>query len=603
MKKNLLSKLMVCMFVVASMFVVSACGIQKEDVNITSFEIDESSVPNIIVVGEFDKAGIKADVTYSDESVETIDVTTALIPEEYHDELETPGIYKISILFRGQSAELEVRIVANTNLYQVNFYNGKNQLITTEFVYGGETAQLPSETMMAMEGYALTGWSMSNENIMADTNIYGLYVNVENTLSDEAMKEALLKAEQYYITNNHFASVEIVDAYNGETESSRNTINYHYDKEKGIASSQSVEISEYGKSIYIFDETGWEALDLWYEPTPSDPTSYEKMTHEEYKDAINEELVSEGDEPLTEDEYYQLMTQVALTGGRNADTFSELLSANDFASEREVEFSYELTKNKLIYVCTITFTDSDEMSTYKDVETYIIKYDDEKVLQIVYRYNMYHDEELGHGYNETYNIDYTTIEFEELITGDMRVLCDLDLVMQDLVKSDFTLTATNEGDTDTIEYDADNKILKIYTGDEIDVDYMYVGGEYDQYYFDTYRTEGGELALEKYYADGFESEVLDCLGYSFSRNTGGNSAYTVTISVDEQGNNVVSVMDVEDSGAGSTWVFNNEDGLISYNVSGLNVAIDTTTTVNLTVPEDVKALESTATDGFDIFGQ
>ena len=132
-------------------------------------------------------------------------------------------------MFRNATTELTVRMVNSTNIYQVNFYDNQQRLITTQFVYEGEDAVLPSESMTNVEGWAFTGWDRSHENISEDTNIYGLYVNVENTLTEAKMKQVLLNTEQYYITNSHFTSVEEIDKWYSETTTSKRTINYHYD--------------------------------------------------------------------------------------------------------------------------------------------------------------------------------------------------------------------------------------------------------------------------------------------------------------------------------------------------------------------------------------
>ena len=55
-------------FVMIFALALLACSIQK-DVNIKSIVIDEKSIPEFIVAGKFDEAGIKAIVTYEDVEV------------------------------------------------------------------------------------------------------------------------------------------------------------------------------------------------------------------------------------------------------------------------------------------------------------------------------------------------------------------------------------------------------------------------------------------------------------------------------------------------------------------------------------------------------
>ena len=396
MKKSIFSKLMACLIVLASAFVVSACSVfQKEDTNIKSIVIDQDSIPDVIVVGEFDNAGIEAIVTYDDDSTETITITTAMIPEQYRDLLNEPGIYKISIMFRNATTELEVRMVNSTNIYQVNFYNNKNQLITTQFVYDGEDATLPSEVVSRVENYALAGWDRSHENISEDTNIYGLYVNIENTLSDAKMQQVLLNAEQYYMTTSHFTSVEAVETYDEETTHIR--INYHYDSEKQLATSQSVSTSDDIKTITIFGENDCEMLCL----SSVDGNYYSLINYED--------IEAEWDEAEAGMSFDQMLASYKLTGGyEGAGSIIKLLNYD------EVEFGYEITSNKLIYTFTASLTYVYHDTQY-EITSYTIKYDDEKVLQIIYSYNMIVENlpEACYSYTCTYNIDYVEIPFEE----------------------------------------------------------------------------------------------------------------------------------------------------------------------------------------------
>ena len=120
MKNKFLSKFMVFVVLICASVVMFACG--KKDVNITKIEVDATTIPETIVVGEFDNAGIKATVYYDDGSTQPIDVTSSLIPEEYRSKLETPGVYEIEILFRNAKTQITVKIVEDVNIYTVKFY-------------------------------------------------------------------------------------------------------------------------------------------------------------------------------------------------------------------------------------------------------------------------------------------------------------------------------------------------------------------------------------------------------------------------------------------------------------------------------------------------
>ena len=118
--KNLKKILMiVCCFCLTFLF--AACNLQK-DVNIVSIEVVETTVPATIEVGKFDQAGIQIRVNYADQTHETIGVTSTMLGDEYENYLYTPGTYTVTILFRGQSTELTIKIVPAEDIYTVNFY-------------------------------------------------------------------------------------------------------------------------------------------------------------------------------------------------------------------------------------------------------------------------------------------------------------------------------------------------------------------------------------------------------------------------------------------------------------------------------------------------
>lgn len=398
MKKQI-SKMLAFVCVLCASIVMFACG-AKKDVNIKSIEVIESTVPEVVVIGKFDEAGIKALVSYEDDTTAEIDITSSMIPNEYKDLLNKTGIYKITISYRNETCELTVRMVNSTNIYQVNFYNAKNQIIKSEFVYDGEDATLPTENMYKVDGCSLIGWDVSNENITKDTNIYGIYVAVENTLTEEAMKNALINAEKYHFENNHFTSIESNSYDDGEISSTANTKNnYHYDKATEIGTSQQVYESDYYYAVYEYGATSYKLLE---KETDGSETLI-SQTYEELK----AEMEASGEE--AEDiENFDQMLKLAKVYGEGMATVSYLLE-NGVNS-----FSYVLTANKIIYTFSSTETIYDEDgTTAMYIEKYTFVYDDEKLLQI--KYCEYEADGETLGIENNFYIDYSLVEFDYLL--------------------------------------------------------------------------------------------------------------------------------------------------------------------------------------------
>ena len=89
------------------------------------------------------------------------------------------------------------------------------------------------------------------------------------------------------------------------------------------------------------------------------------------------------------------------------------------------------------------------------------------------------------------------------------------------------------------------------------------------------------------------AEILSVFSYSFNRVVNSSDVYGVKVSVDKEGNKVVTMFDKQEPDACVSWTFNNVDGLIAYTIS--RIEIDKAE-VALTVPENIKALEATAED-------
>ena len=176
--------------------------LQSSDRNIVSVNVKEGTVPNKIIAGKFDQAGIKLVINYSDGTKEEVALTTALIPEQYRDLLQTPGNYEITILYRGQQVTIRVCIAIET--FTVNFYAYANKpeyvlFSATEIPAGGTVIAPEVSSDFYHEGmhYYFRGWDKAFSNVTASLNIYGIYESTPYhtvTFYDGAMN--VLKSEK-----------------------------------------------------------------------------------------------------------------------------------------------------------------------------------------------------------------------------------------------------------------------------------------------------------------------------------------------------------------------------------------------------------------------
>ena len=70
----------------------------------------------------------------------------------------------------------DVTIKGNyVKVWIVNFYNGLNELISTQVIDNGLQATEPTEEEKQVDGYTFVTWDKAFINITKDTNIYGIY--------------------------------------------------------------------------------------------------------------------------------------------------------------------------------------------------------------------------------------------------------------------------------------------------------------------------------------------------------------------------------------------------------------------------------------------
>ena len=155
-----------------SLFILLAScdvDVQKDGLNIKSMYFD--SVPtSAIKVGEFDAAGIKLCVTYSNNKTEEYPVTEDWLPEEHQHYLGEPGSYTVSILFRDKTVNLNFTMEANERApsYQVTFLNYRGVELESYTISHRLDAEFHG-VVEEREGYDFVGW---------DQSLYGVHKNM-----------------------------------------------------------------------------------------------------------------------------------------------------------------------------------------------------------------------------------------------------------------------------------------------------------------------------------------------------------------------------------------------------------------------------------------
>ena len=237
MKKKLLIAALILVAVVCAF---ASCKMQntKEIKSVTAVNVPEDP----ILVGHFDEAGIELVITYTDDTTDRVPVTESLCPSIYQRYLNEEGSFELTMLYRGFEVSFSVSMhIENTwtirffnafgevvktvvmselsegtpipptaeemycegyiflgtydkdfehatesmdvygqyeKTYTVDFYNGRNVLVSHQVVKEGENATAPTGNVIQVPSYDFIGWDNEYTDIHADTVVYGIYTKM-----------------------------------------------------------------------------------------------------------------------------------------------------------------------------------------------------------------------------------------------------------------------------------------------------------------------------------------------------------------------------------------------------------------------------------------
>ena len=194
-------------------------------------------------------------------------------------------------------------------------------------------------------------------------------------------------------------------------------------------------------------------------------------------------------------------------------------------------------------------------------------------------------------------------------TISIKVVTEMGLLQElanDLLEKDFTVTGqgTGAGNKNLITYltyDADSKIMKYAQTDGADYSleaYVWANGEYI-YDIDNVEVEGNGEVIYKYKSSFEEYVKGEHLPVSNDILHGTGEFSNPQVTVDENNNYVYTVTWTDSDDPSETdeykYVYNNE-GIIKFEHIDYGYNFDTETSVNLTVPDKYRALESSAVE-------
>lgn len=175
--------------------------IQSSDRNIVSIALKEGTLPDVIVLGHFDEAGIKVVVTYSDGTNEEVAINSEFLGDEYANIIQTVGTHQVSLLYRGETINITIKIVPAA--YEVCFYAKEGEkadyaLIKTQTVGYQEPATAPdiqNEVWDDVKHYTFANWDVDFSSVIKRLDVYAQYTSVN-----------------YYTVNFYNGKEELIDS-------------------------------------------------------------------------------------------------------------------------------------------------------------------------------------------------------------------------------------------------------------------------------------------------------------------------------------------------------------------------------------------------------
>ena len=327
--------------IVVFSLIISACSFQK-NVNVKSIEIVEETIPEFIIVGEFDEAGIKALITYEDDTTEKIDVNSNLLADAYQEYINQVGEYEIEILFKGVSTTFNIRIIDMEEVHIVKFFNGFNELVSMQLVEDGKDAMEPLGQAHQIQGYKFIGWDRIFTNVTEDINVYAIYTKIGETENETINYHQILMNA---VDNMRSGTLNILDVWelsSKRIETTNHYLDFNLDKvvKKVIESNREVSYNKYFKRDNIN-----ETISYVYEKYDSngfysivDITADEFSQYDIY--AYVKKIVSSTDDltystiHTTNEKFYKLVAVVPNNGdgGHDSDTYEFLFNTNQLIS-------------------------------------------------------------------------------------------------------------------------------------------------------------------------------------------------------------------------------------------------------------------------------
>ncbi len=139
---------------------------QDEQKVVTSISINTNTLPSYIIRGKFNRANIKATVTYEDNTRKVIDVTESMLDETSKEEVKYAGQYNLTINHGGKTATMYANVVDERYLLKEVVEENLNKDVTIVNDDGSyQQSDADNKIVHYDDGAGHTAWVWLNNNI------------------------------------------------------------------------------------------------------------------------------------------------------------------------------------------------------------------------------------------------------------------------------------------------------------------------------------------------------------------------------------------------------------------------------------------------------
>lgn len=173
----------------------------------TLVSVSAEGSPYQIYAGAFDDASVTVRLNYDDDTFDTLVLTENDLTDEYISLLNTPGTHTVEMLYRGFEISYTVVVKERYHKVTFLNYNDEVVKVVNYDLLSNALVTPPTAEEMYVEGYRFTGeFDKSFRNVTEDMTVKGIYVKTF-TVEFYNGKNVLISSQKVDVGNDALAKL------------------------------------------------------------------------------------------------------------------------------------------------------------------------------------------------------------------------------------------------------------------------------------------------------------------------------------------------------------------------------------------------------------